>query len=267
MKKTVFFLILLIFSRIGVSYAAGTNPIGIGDFFTGNNIANLSDANINQVLGLLVGPSGTPGPAGVAGKDGFNGLNGINGMPGAPGATGATGPAGPAGAPGAPGAQGKDGQLTGSAAFAGGAAVVAVCGNPKTDPGLTVNINPKFTGTGFAIASIVVGNVSKDCVDKTLSLYFQIKVSTSFIDKTKETKYPDGALITCTFPLDAKYLGSDLNKITLDHKSTPNNVVKCTSAPSVAGDLFIDDIMISDLDDVAPDIKTQTSTNIGITIS
>lgn len=258
MKKTVFFLILLIFSRIGVSYAAGTNPIGIGDFFLGNNIANMSDANINQVLGLLVGPAGTPGPAGVAGQNGFNGLNGINGMPGAPGATGATGPAGPAGAAGAAGAQGKDGQLTGSAAFAGGAAVVAVCGNPKTDPGLTVNINPKFTGTGFAIASIVVGNVSKDCVDKTLSLYFQIKESTS-------TKYPKDALITCTHPLAAKYLGSDLNTITLDHKITPNNIVKCTS-PTAPGDLFIDDIIIADLD-APPSGTGQTSTNIGITIS
>jgi len=249
MKKTVFFLILLIFSRIGVSYAAGTNPIAIGDFFTGNNIANMSQANINQVLGLLVGPSGTPGPAGTPGKDGMPGI------PGAPGATGATGPAGPAGAQGAPG---KDGILTGSAAFGGGAAVVAVCGNPKTDPGLTVNINPKFTGTGFVIASIVVGNVSKDCVDKTLSLYFQIKDSTS-------SKYPKGALITCTHPLDAKYLGSDLNVITLDHKLAPDNIVKCTS-PDVKGDLFIDDINISDLD--APPAGTgQTSTNIGITIS
>jgi hypothetical protein len=183
-------------------------------------------------------------------------------MPGAPGATGATGPAGPAGAPGA---QGKDGQLTGSAAFAGGAAVVAVCGNPKTDPGLTLNINPKFTGAAFAIASIVVGNVSKDCVDKTLSLYFQIKDSTSFIKGSKDTKYPNGALITCTFPLDAKYLGSPLNTITLDHKDAPNNIVKCTS-PQVTGDLFIDDIIIADLDDVSPP-GSQTPTNIGITIS
>jgi len=262
MKKTVFFLILLIFSRIGVSYAAGTNPIAIGDFFTGNNIANMSEANINQVLGLLVGPAGAPGPAGVAGQNGFNGLNGINGLPGAPGATGATGPAGPAGAPGE---KGKDGQLTGSAAFAGGAAVVAVCGNPKTDPGLTVNINPKFDGTAFTIASIVVGNVSNDCVGKTLSLYFTIKHSSS-------KSYKDGVTITCTHPLDAKYLENPLNiikldhKMTLDHRTSPDNIVKCAS-PEVTGDLFIDDIIIADLDDAPVRGMGQTSTNIGITIS
>ena len=251
MKKTVFFLILLIFSRIGVSYAAGTNPIGIGDFFTGNNIANLSNANINQVLGLLVGPSGTPGPAGVAGKDGLNGLNGINGMPGAPGATGATGATGPAGP------AGKDGTLTGSAAFAGGAAVVSVCGNQQTDPGLTLSINPQFDGSGFNIASISVGNISKDCSARILRLYFTINN-----ENTTSSIYNWKTVITCSHDLTAGELLAPLNNLNLNADN-----LSCTAVPAAHGALAITSIRITDLDSISADKKVQTSTNIGITIS
>ena len=247
MKKTVFFLILLIFSRIGVSYAAGTNPIGIGDFFTGNNIANLSDANINQVLGLLVGPSGSPGPAGVAGKDGLNGLNGINGMPGAPGApgaTGATGPAGPAGAPGAPG------KVTGSEAFGGGTVVVAVCGKDSpANSNLGFSINPQFQVTGFTIASMDVKNIGADCGGFTVSLYFTVQKSNSPYYLAKD-------VIKCTSEkLPAQNTDVSKNNIRFDFTN-----MACAIDQGTPKTLNITNIRISDLD--GPD-----ATNIGITIS
>ena len=248
MKKTVFFLILLIFSRIGVSYAAGTNPIAIGDFFTGNNIANMSEANINQVLGLLVGPAGAPGPAGVAGQNGFNGLNGINGMPGAPGATGATGPAGPAGAPGAPG---KDGILTGSAAFGGGAAVVAICGNLGNQRDLTIKINPIFNGSGFTFGSIVVGNIAHDCTKKILTVYFDIPIRASILGS-----YPGGTKIKCEHSLTDAELSADYNTLALNDADTT-----CTGATVRLSQIYIADL------DTLTNGTAQSTTNIGITIS
>ena len=247
MKKTVFFLILLIFSRIGVSYAAGTNPIAIGDFFTGNNIANMSEANINQVLGLLVGPAGAPGPAGVAGQNGFNGLNGINGLPGAPGATGATGPAGPAGAPGE---KGKDGILTGSAAFGGGAVVVAVCGNnsPATS-NLGFGINPQFQVTGFTIASIDVKNIGADCGGFTLSLYFTTQ-------KANSSYYDAGDVIKCS----SEKLPAQSTDVTKNNIRFDGTNLTCAIDKGTPKSLNITNIRISDLDGT-------DATNIGITIS
>ena len=115
MKKIVFFLLILVFTRIGVSFGSGTSPIGIGDFFFGKNIATLSDANINQVLGLIIGPAGTPGPAGPAGAEGPQGPAGPAGPAGATGATGAQGPVGATGATGATGPQGPAGPEIGRA--------------------------------------------------------------------------------------------------------------------------------------------------------
>jgi hypothetical protein len=180
----------------------------------------------------------------VAGKNGFNGLNGINGLPGAPGPAGPAGPAGRAGA---------NGTVTGSAAFAGGSAVVAVCGNPQTDPGLTLGINPQFDGSGFNIASIDVGNISKDCSGRTLRLYFQIK-------KTESTLYSSKALITCAHDLTAADLPSNLNNISFSALN-----LSCSAVPAAPG-LVITNIRITDLDAISTD-KNQSSTNIGITIS
>jgi hypothetical protein len=99
-KKFSFFLIILLLTRIGTSFADTTtsSQAQIQNFFLGNSVSN--NGNLNQVLALLVGPQGKPGVAGVAGKDGFIGLNGkdgINGLDGAPGAVGPQGPAGVAG--------------------------------------------------------------------------------------------------------------------------------------------------------------------------
>ena len=100
MKKFSFFLIILLLTRIGTSFADTTtsSQAQIQNFFLGNSVSN--NGNLNQVLALLVGPQGKPGVAGVAGKDGFIGLNGkdgVNGLDGAPGAVGPQGPAGVAG--------------------------------------------------------------------------------------------------------------------------------------------------------------------------
>jgi hypothetical protein len=100
MKRITFFLLILMISRIGTSYAApDTNTTPRQNFFVGG--AKTDRVNINQVLSLIVGPQGKPGPAGrpgVAGKDGRPGPAGAAGAQGPAGPAGAQGPAGPAGA-------------------------------------------------------------------------------------------------------------------------------------------------------------------------
>jgi hypothetical protein len=101
MKKFSFFLLILVLTRVGTTYAAPNNgtTLDFQNFFLGSSAK--PNVNVNQVLALLVGPAGKPGPAGVAGKDGFVGMNGQDGkdgLPGAPGPVGPQGPAGPAGA-------------------------------------------------------------------------------------------------------------------------------------------------------------------------
>ena len=241
MKKIIFFLLILVFTRIGVSFGSGNSPVGIGDFFFGKNIATLSDANINQVLGLIIGPAGTPGPAGPQGPAGPAGPAGATGPQGPIGLTGATGPQGPAG-PAGP--AGKDGQLTGSAPFAGGSAVVAVCGDPNSNTGLGIEINPQFVGDGFNIDSIKVSGISNTCDKFTLRLYFTMK--------NANTYYQKGDVLTCAKSLSG-LLPSPLNNLTFDNSSL-------TCSGGSAG-LSLNKIRISDLD------ESGKSTNIGITIS
>lgn len=109
MKRLLALLLVLALVRIGFTYldsseatseTVGT-PINTQEYFFGVKNA---ESNLNQVLALLVGKSGTPGPVGVAGADGVIGMNGVNGRDGLPGAPGAVGAPGPAGAPGAAGA-------------------------------------------------------------------------------------------------------------------------------------------------------------------
>ena len=131
MKKLVAILVILTFTKMGVAYADTDQPLTIRNFFLGSTPAG--DANLNQVLALLVGPQGEPGPVGVAGRDGFIGMNGqdgrdgIDGAPGPigpqgiPGIAGTTGTPGVAGAPGPAGARGPAGP-----AGASGATVLAI---------------------------------------------------------------------------------------------------------------------------------------------
>ena len=105
MKRITFFLLILLISRIGTSYAApNTNTSPVQNFFVGG--AKTDRVNINQVLSLIVGPQGKPGPAG---KNGIAGKDGKPGPAGPAGPAGAQGPAGPAGAQGPAGPAGANG--------------------------------------------------------------------------------------------------------------------------------------------------------------
>jgi hypothetical protein len=119
MKRITFFLLILMLSKIGTSYAApNTNTSPAQNFFVGG--AKTDRLNVNQVLSLIVGPQGKPGPAGkngIAGRDGRPGPAGPAGPAGAAGLTGAQGPAGPAGAAGAAGGAGAPGASVVTARF------------------------------------------------------------------------------------------------------------------------------------------------------
>jgi hypothetical protein len=125
MKKLVAILLILTFAKMGVAYADTNQPLTIRNFFLGSSPS--ADANLNQVLALLVGPQGKPGAAGVAGRDGFIGMNGQDGRDGIAGAPGPIGPQGIQGARGLPGAAGADGARgPAGATGATGATVLAV---------------------------------------------------------------------------------------------------------------------------------------------
>jgi hypothetical protein len=106
MKKLIFFMTFLIFTRIGMGLGISAAPVGIGNFFLG--APSITESNLNQVLGLLVGADGQPGPAGVSGANGLNGINGLPGVSGAQGLSGAQGNLGTQGITGA-GTQGTIG--------------------------------------------------------------------------------------------------------------------------------------------------------------
>ena len=106
MKKFSFFLLILLLTRVGTTYAAPNDgtTLDFQNFFLGSSAK--PNVNVNQVLALLVGPEGKPGAAGVAGKDGFVGMNGQDGKDGLAGAPGPVGPQGPAGPAGTNGTNG-----------------------------------------------------------------------------------------------------------------------------------------------------------------
>ena len=157
MKKLIFFMAFLIFTRIGMGLGISAAPIGIGNFFLG--APSITESNLNQVLGLLVGADGQPGPAGVSGANGINGINGLPGVPGAQGLPGAQGVAGAPGAPGAPGvagvagAPGKDGGI-GSVGIGGGEVRMDAC-----DAAVTVSAKQKFNGSEFELSKVTVSGI------------------------------------------------------------------------------------------------------------
>jgi hypothetical protein len=193
MKKMVFFLLLLAFSRIGVAMGMGPTPVGIGNFFLGS--PSITESNLNQVLGLLVGPAGSPGLAGVSGangRDGLNGLagipgaNGVNGVDGSPGNTGAqgmqgvAGPAGPAGVPGAQGTQGVAGPPgTGSGGgflgVGGGNVSLGAC-----DKAVKISATQSFQLTHFNLETITVSGIlgrigdSRGCAGQDVTIYVKL---------------------------------------------------------------------------------------------
>jgi len=142
-RIAVFVLILFLLTHQGIFVTSKlpTSTSGSASFGQQASPGAGNSGNRNQILVLMVGPSGPPGPAGVAGKNGFIGMNGYqgkDGLPGAPGTVGPPGATGPQGAPGiagvngAPGPQGLPGATgpAGAAGAAGSAGAAGAAGPP-----------------------------------------------------------------------------------------------------------------------------------------
>jgi hypothetical protein len=163
MKKLIFFMTFLIFTRIGMGLGISAAPVGIGNFFLG--APSITESNLNQVLGLLVGADGQPGSAGVSGANGLNGINGLPGVPGAQGLPGTQGVKGDpgvpgvAGAPGVPGVPGKDGGI-GSVGLGGGEVAIGTC-----DATVNISATQAFTPTGFKLATVTVSEINVNAAD------------------------------------------------------------------------------------------------------
>ena len=177
MKKAAFFIAFLAFTRIGFSLGFSEAPVGIGNFFLGQPA--IENSNLNQVLGLLVGPNGQPGVSGFSGANGKDGLNGLDGKPGEPGAPGqpgaagqpgiqgAQGPAGQPGQPGQPGAQGVAGPAgaSGPAGAAGGTsggnanAGFGTVTIGSCDDSVKIDLKQKFTSGVFKLDEVIIGEI------------------------------------------------------------------------------------------------------------
>ena len=148
-------------------------PVGIGNFFLGS--PSITESNLNQVLGLLVGADGQPGPAGVSGANGINGINGLPGVPGSqgvPGAQGVKGDPGLPGVPGTPGAPGKDGGI-GSVGLGGGEVSIGTC-----DASVNIAAAQEFTGSGFKLSTVTVSNIdAASCAGFKATIYLTKKSS------------------------------------------------------------------------------------------
>ncbi len=156
MRKLLYFIIILLISR-GVTFFE-TNADATGKPFQFENLAlgfELgANANINQVLAVVVGPQGRAGAAGVAGKNGFVGINGTAGQNGI---DGAPGPVGPSGLPGVAGSSGRDGVIgRDGAQGTPGAPGRAGAQGPSGAPGSS-------SGGGGAIAMISLPNGDSNC--------------------------------------------------------------------------------------------------------
>lgn len=229
MKKMVFFVLLLAFSRVGVALGMGPTPVGIGNFFLGS--PSITESNLNQVLGLLVGPGGSPGPAGVSGANGRDGLtglagipgvSGVNGQDGTPGSTGLQGVAGApgqAGVPGTPGASGTQGVAgpagpAGAPGTGGGGGFFGVGGGKVSlgscDDSVNVNVTQSFQGSKFDWATTVVSNIggidgaSNGCAGQFATMYVSAL----------------GNTYSCTITLDPGIRGPN-NSITFNTTTCP----------------------------------------------
>jgi hypothetical protein len=174
MKRIAIFVLFLALTRVGVAMGASGAPVGIGNFFLGP--PTITDSNLNQVLGLLVGPEGQPGAAGIAGANGLPGLpgfNGVNGAAGPQGLPGVQGVQGPAGAPGAAGAPGTGG---GANAFGVGGGQVAL---NACDDSVNISASQTFATTTFDLKSITVSNIGNACNGQKVIIHFSYTIAGS----------------------------------------------------------------------------------------
>ena len=190
MKKIIVFILFLAFTRVGFAAGLSPEPVGIGNFFLGT--PKISDSNFNQVLGLLVGPSGEPGAVGVSGangRDGAPGTPGLNGLPGISGANGINGVNGLPGEPGAPGANGAQGAqgvagpagpagASGSMGFygvGGGEVALKTC-----DESVQIKASQKFEGTRFTLETLTVTDIAgkigtnNGCAGQYVTVHFKL---------------------------------------------------------------------------------------------
>ena len=223
MKKSAFFLALLVFIRLGFSFSTASGTSNIANFFLGP--PSLSQSSLNQVLQLLIGPTGSVGPAGPAGANGLNGINGTNGVNGA---VGPAGPAGPAGANGAQGLQGPAGAngVAGPAGPAGAQGPAGPAGPASTVSSIQlgsgsagvnscasqvqVAIHQHFSGGIFLLSSVNVSGISSDCSGKNLTIYLSLSSSRT---------------VTCTQTLPA---WATPNPAVLNHSAIFDESSPCT---------------------------------------
>jgi hypothetical protein len=221
MKKAAFFIAFLAFTRIGFSLGFSEAPVGIGNFFLGQPA--IQDSNLNQVLGLLVGPNGQPGVSGYSGANGKNGLNGLDGKPGAPGQPGQAGVQGAQGAQGAPGQSGQPGQsgTPGIAGPAGASGPVGPAGGNNggsvnagfgtiaigsCDDSVKVDLKQKFTGGIFKLDQVNVSEIvgivgtSQGCAGQQVSIHIK--------DNKGTPSTADDVEMTCSTKLGAGIAGT-----------------------------------------------------------
>jgi hypothetical protein len=247
MKRFITLLLVLSLFKIGTAYAATpTNTNDNSRIIFGNT--KTKNANVNQVLALLVGPQGRIGPVGLTGPRGFQGINGQDGLPGAPGPAGPVGPAGATGATGPAGASGSSGPAGpagpkgdrgdvgpagsggggGSSSLAQGSFTVGACDNS-----ITAAFTSFFSSGTFALNSIILNEVDSACSSKIVSVFFTMSVnstgsfgpySTSDVVKCTATipSIPTGTSATvtiantdptCVNQTSAANLGNSLRKI------------------------------------------------------
>jgi len=199
MKKLIFFITFLIFTRIGASMGMSATPVGIGNFFLGE--PSITQSNLNQVLGLLVGADGQPGASGVSGANGLNGLNGLPGINGATGAQGIQGVPGPAGAPGTPG---KNGGI-GNVGIGSGEVTIGSC-----DENVNIGATQAFKSDHFDLSTVSVSNISGGCSGQRVTIHLPITTG-------------GGGTVTCSAVLP-KGLSGEANQITfnIDRATCPD---------------------------------------------
>jgi hypothetical protein len=259
MKRITFFLLVLLISRIGTSYAApNTNPSPIQNFFLSG--AKTDRVNINQVLSLIVGPAGKPGPAGKngiagpAGRDGAQGPAGPAGANGAPGANGAQGPAGPQGPAGAKGDKGDPGTGGGGGTLFPGQGVVNVIGCASDDAESNVKVvllhhfDNSIGRRDFFLDGIVLENLPISCAraDNDMNLTFSIQDGSPFFRSTTPSlRYNSGQTFECNHTFNS----SEYATISGNNPATFNlKMVNADNARYVAGKIQVtnpDDLRIN----------------------
>ena len=226
MKRVTFFLLVLMISKIGTSYAAPSiNTSPMQNFFVGG--PKTDRLTINQVLSLIVGPQGKPGPAGrngIAGRDGRPGPAGPAGLAGAQGPAGAAGPAGPTGAAGPAGATGAQGPAGGGGGGGGtlgtGQGNVDVIGCSTLEDPVKVLLVHSFDNSRreFFLNGITFENVSPNCIKAGNRMVLTMSVQSGALFYADQNEYISSDVIECIHPF------SDLDLTAAQRVGPPINL-------------------------------------------